>query len=545
MSNKTHKRGRRWPIVLLTLILLAGAGAAGAWYLGYWPGVSAATDSATSALPTVAIQSLDVAQSAVSASGNLELVATRSVPLGVGGIVRTVAVNVGDAVQAGQVLVQLDTTDLERAYAEAQLNVESAKLALADLQTPATAAERSEAQANLETAQQNLIDVQAGSSDTEVAAAQSSLAAAQLAYSEKQAGPTDDELTQLSATLRKNEIALADAQRAYDQVAWRGGESSESVALQTATIDYESAQAAYNEAIAPTAASAVQSSLSSIQSAQVQLNALLSSPTQAEIAAAEAQVATAQAALDDLEAGATESALRAKQISLEQALIALEHASRNLDAATLTAPVAGVVMSVNAEPGVRSSADSIVVTLSDPTQLQLVIDVAEADIVRVQVGQAATVELDALPGHTYAGVVAAIAPTNNSSASAISYPVTVRLTDGTLANVLPGMNAVATLTSEESVAAGSWLVPSNAVSAQGDISTIMVVRNNTPTPLQVTTSGVQGEWTIVQSNQLQSGDEVVGSLTSNLDSNVFGGPGGGMGGAMPMGGAGGPPPGGN
>ncbi len=545
MSNKTHKRGRRWPIVLLTLILLAGAGAAGAWYLGYWPGVSAATDSATSALPTVAIQSLDVAQSAVSASGNLELVATRSVPLGVGGIVRTVAVNVGDAVQAGQVLVQLDTTDLERAYAEAQLNVESAKLALADLQTPATAAERSEAQANLETAQQNLIDVQAGSSDTEVAAAQSSLAAAQLAYSEKQAGPTDDELTQLSATLRKNEIALADAQRAYDQVAWRGGESSESVALQTATIDYESAQAAYNEAIAPTAASAVQSSLSSIQSAQVQLNALLSSPTQAEIAAAEAQVATAQAALDDLEAGAPESALRAKQISLEQALIALEHASRNLDAATLTAPVAGVVMSVNAEPGVRSSADSIVVTLSDPTQLQLVIDVAEADIVRVQVGQAATVELDALPGHTYAGVVAAIAPTNNSSASAISYPVTVRLTDGTLANVLPGMNAVATLTSEESVAAGSWLVPSNAVSAQGGVSTIMVVRNNTPTPLQVTTSGVQGEWTIVQSNQLQSGDEVVGSLTSNLDSNVFGGPGGGMGGAMPMGGAGGPPPGGN
>ena len=544
MTNKTRRR-RRWPTVLLVALLLVGGSAAGAWYFGLLPGSSNATSSATSTLPTVAIQSLDVAQAAVSASGNLELVDERSVPLGVGGIVRTVAVATGDAVQAGQVLVQLDTTDLERAYAEAQLNVESAKLTLSDLQTPATPAELAEAQANLETAQQNLIDVQAGASAEEIAAAQSTLAAAQLSYGEKQAGPTDDEMTQLSATLRKNEIALADAQRAYDQVAWRGGESSESVALQSATIDYESALATYNEATAPTAASDVQSSLSSIQSAQAQLNTLLASPTQAEIAAAQAQVATAQAALDDLQTGATDSALRAKQISLEQSLIALEQASRDLEAATLTAPVDGVVMSVDAQVGVRSSADSTVVTLADPTQLQLVIDVAEADIVRVQVGQSATVELDALPGNEYAGVVAAIAPTNNSSASAISYPVTVRLTDASLASVLPGMNAVATLTSEEIVAAGSWLVPSNALNTQGGSSTVTVVRNNAPIPVQVTAAGVQGEWTIVQSSELQAGDEVVGSLVSNLDSNVFGGrPSGMTGGAIPMG-AGGPPPGGN
>ena len=544
MTNKTRRR-RRWPTVLLVALLLVGGSAAGAWYFGLLPGSSNATSSATSTLPTVAIQSLDVAQAAVSASGNLELVDERSVPLGVGGIVRTVAVATGDAVQAGQVLVQLDTTDLERAYAEAQLNVESAKLTLSDLQTPATPAELAEAQANLETAQQNLIDVQAGASAEEIAAAQSTLAAAQLSYGEKQAGPTDDEMTQLSATLRKNEIALADAQRAYDQVAWRGGESSESVALQSATIDYESALATYNEATAPTAASEVQSSLSSIQSAQAQLNTLLASPTQAEIAAAQAQVATAQAALDDLQTGATDSALRAKQISLEQSLIALEQASRDLEAATLTAPVDGVVMSVDAQVGVRSSADSTVVTLADPTQLQLVIDVAEADIVRVQVGQSATVELDALPGNEYAGVVAAIAPTNNSSASAISYPVTVRLTDASLASVLPGMNAVATLTSEEIVAAGSWLVPSNALNTQGGSSTVTVVRNNAPIPVQVTAAGVQGEWTIVQSSELQAGDEVVGSLVSNLDSNVFGGrPSGMTGGAIPMG-AGGPPPGGN
>ncbi len=542
MSNSQPRR--RWPRILLTAVLVVAivAGAAYAW--GAYSSKNAATTAmAATTAGTVAIQPLDVAKSAVSASGNLELVDERSVALGASGIVRTVAVKVGDAVQAGQTLLQLDTTDLERAYSQALLSVESANLALADLQTPATDAELSTAQANLETAQQNLVDLQTGTSGEEVAAARSALAAAQLSYSEDQAGPSADELTQLSASLHKNEIALADAQRAYDKVAWRGGDSAESVALQSATIDYESAKAAFDQSTAPSSGSSVQSALSNIQSAQVKLDDLLTSPTQAAIAAAQAQVSTAQAALDDMQRGPTESELRAKQIALEQSLIALEQAARELDAATLTAPIAGVIITINAAVGERSAADSVVMSIANPTDLQLVINVAEADIPYVTLGQAATIEIDALPGKSFTGEVAAIAPINNSTSGSVTYPVTVHLTDSALTGVLPGMNSVATLTSEVAASADSWLVPSNAISSDGATSTVVVVRDGATSAVPVTPAGVQGEWTIVQAPTLQAGDEVVGSLVSKLDSNTFGG--NRTGGAMPFGGGGGgPPPGG-
>jgi multidrug efflux pump subunit AcrA (membrane-fusion protein) len=113
----------------------------------------------------------------------------------------------------------------------------------------------------------------------------------------------------------------------------------------------------------------------------------------------------------------------------------------------------------------------------------------------------------------------------------------VRLTDDNLTGVLPGMNAVATLTSSQAVAANSWLVPTNAVRSQGDQSTVMVVRNEQPAPITVTTGLIQGEWTTVSSPELQAGDMVVGSLSSSDDESGFfglGGPPGG--GAMPMGG---------
>lgn len=548
------RRGYKWATIVMVVVLLAAAGYVAATRTGLLgssagtatgqAAASADTASADAAgLPTVAIQAADVAQTDISASGALALIDERSVALAVSGVVEEVNVAVGDSVQAGDMLMRLETSDLERSLAQAQLAVESANIALADLKEPASAADIAEAQAALVEAQENLADVQAGPSAAEVAAAQSSLAAAQSAYSELQAGPSAAELTQLSASLEKAEITLADAQRAYDQVAWQGsaGMSSQASDLQAATIDYESAKAAYEEATAAAADSELQSKAGAIQEARVQLNELLSSPTEAEIATAQSQVAQAEANLADVQAGATANDLRSAEITLQQNLIELEAAYRDLESAQVTAPMAGVVLSLNAQVGVRSSADTVVATLSDPQQLELVIGVAESDITDVSVGQPAQIEIDALPGQSFDGVVAAISPVSDSSSGTVSYPVTVRLTDDALAGVLPGMNAVATLTSQQAIAEGTWLVPNNALRTDGDLTTIVVVRDGQQVTVVVTAGGVQGEWTMVQSPELQAGDQVVGSVTSQLDSDTFGGPPGGM-----MGGAvmGGPPPGG-
>lgn len=570
--QQMQKKGNPWRVAAILLAVLMAATVA--WYLwtGSWPllgstttsqnaalsapaamgsaatgaetvsmQVSLGTDGTASTLPTVQVQSPQVAQSATSASGNLALMEERSVPLAVGGIVNAIHVQLGDSVAVGDLLVEVDTTELQRSLAQAQLSVESAQISLDELSEPATAVEIAQAQASLATAEQNLADLQEGPSATELAAAQSSLASAQASYTELMAGPSEDELTQLSASLRKAEISLADAQRAYDQVAWKGdaGASSQASALQSATIEYESTLAAFNESTAAASTSNVQSALSSINNAQSSLESLLSSSSAAEIEAAEASVAAAQADLLDLQTGPTARELRSAEISLENSLISLESAQRDFDSAVLVAPVAGTVTAVNATVGTRSSADSIVVTLADTSQLELVISVAEADIPNVVMGQAATIEIDALPTQSFTGEVSAISPIADASSTSVVFPVTIRLTSDNLTGVLPGMNAVATLEALTEVADNSWLVPANAVQSGDGSSTVTRVRAGAAVVIPVTVGSAQGEWLLVQSAELQAGDSVVGTVTSSDDdSEGFGGPpSGGM--MMPAGGGGG------
>ena len=280
-----------------------------------------------------------------------------------------------------------------------------------------------------------------------------------------------------------------------------------------------------------------------MQSAQATLNDLLNSPTAAEVASAQAAVADAEASLADVQAGATAADVQSAEITLQEALIALESAQRDLEAATVTAPISGYVITLDAAVGVQSSAGSVLATLADPSQLQLEISVAESDIPNVSIGQSAEIAVDALPSQSFTGVVTAIAPVNDSSASAVSYPVTIQLTGGEQTGLMVGMNAVATLESTQTLAAGSWLVPTNALRSDGMNTVVTVVRDDQSFAVTVTPGSVQGEWTIVTSAELQEGDQVVGSLSSqsNAQSDAqsdaqnggMGGP--PSGGVMPMG----------
>ena len=329
----------------------------------------------------------------------------------------------------------------------AELGVSSAKNQLAQLTQTADAADIAAAEAELAQAKETLAETLAGPGQDEVAAARSVLAAAQARYTELLQGPSDAELTQLGADLKKNEVALAKAQSDYDAVAWNSaaGMSTQAVDLQQATIDYESSLAAYQEATAQATASDTASAQGDIQDAQAKLDELLNSPTEAEIASAQAQVAQAEASLVELRTGPSELDLGDAQIALEQAIVDLEEAYTNLSKARVTAPIAGTVLAVDVEPGQRVSSNAVALLLADTSQLELTIDVAEIDIAKIQPGQPAAIEIDALPGRTFNGVVDYIAPVSDSSSGLVNFPVTIRLENGALGGVLPGMTAVATL----------------------------------------------------------------------------------------------------
>jgi len=492
-------------------------------------------------MSTVQIQPAASMLGEVSASGNIDLVTLRSVAVEVDGAVDQVLVNPGDTVQRGDVLLTIATTELERDVRRAELSVEAAKTKLEQLTEAADPADIVAAEADLAEALETLEETRQGPSAEEIAAARSTLASAQAHYDELLQGPTAAELTQLSADLRKKEVALQKAQEDYDKIAWQtsAGMTSQAVTLQDATIDYESALAAYEEATAPASTSDLESARGSIQDAQAKLDDLLNSPTPAEIASAEAAVAQAQASLTELQTGPSALDRRDAEISLEQAIVDLEEVYTNLSKAKVVSPIDGVVIDVAVESGERVSKNAIVSAVADATQLELTVDVAEIDVVKLSPGQSAEIEIDALPGRIFEGVVDYIAPSSDTSSGVVYYPVTIRLDPESLEGVLPGMTAVAAMQDTTAVAEDAWLVPNNAIRQQDEGDVVMVVRNGAMQRVVVTPGSVQGEWTVVQSPELRAGDQVVGSVTSFVGDNFRFGPGGG--GGMPMGG---PPAGG-
>jgi HlyD family secretion protein len=468
----------------------------------------------------------------VSAAGNIQVTSQRLVVLQAEGIVTQVAVEVGDLVAVDDLLVALDTTDLERAVEVAELKLADAQAQLDQLLEAADAAEIASAEASLASAQQSLAEVEAGPSQAELAAAEANLAAAQARYQELLAGPSEAELTQLSADLEKTMIDLQQAQWDYDKVSYMGdGASSQAAALQQATIDYEAAKAAYEIAIEPASESELQEAQSDIQSAQEQLDDLRAQPTQADLAAAQAQVASAQAQLEELLNGPSQAELRAAQISVESAQLDLEQAQTELARAHLYAPMDGTALSVDVEVGEQVQAGLSAVTLANLNALELTVNVAEVDINKIYLDQRAEITVDALPDEVFNGVVARIAPSSESESGVVNYPVTIQLTDTDLAGVQPGMTAVADILGDEM--ADSWLVPTNAVREIEGEGVVMILRDGQPAPISVTPQGSQGEWTVVQSAELQEGDEALGVVSSFLDQDDggtgFGPPGGGAG----------------
>lgn len=480
---------------------------------------------------TVAVRSAASSVGVVSAAGNLELANEQQVVVEVSGIVSQLPAKVGDVVEAGDLLVVLDSRDSERAVEQALLSLATAQADYADQLDGADPLEIAAAEASLRAAQENLADVMAGPSQQELASAQASLAAAQASYTDLQSGPTGAELTQLATAMRKAEVAVAEAQTNYDAIAWRNdaGMTSQAADLQSATLDYEDALAAYEQATAPATTSDLQSALSEIQNAQEQVTTLLNQPTAADIAEAESQVASAESSLKQLQAGGDVAAIETARAQLAQAQLDLDNAVVDLASTEIRAPMAGTVLTLDLTLGQQVSSGTTVATVADTTDLELTVNVAEVDIEQVQVGQPAEIELDALPGKSFEGTVIQVAPSNDPDQSVVNYPVTIQLSDDNLSGVRSGMTALATLTNQAT--ASGWLVPINAVQNTNGTAQITLVRNGATINVPVTTGSVQGEWLVVDSPEIQEGDQVVGSVTTlvNEDSEFRFGPGGGSG----------------
>src|SRR5262249_27057492 len=167
-----------------------------------------------------------------------------------------------------------------------------------------------------------------------------------------------------------------------------------------------------------------------------------------------AVLAAARASYDQTVAPPTRAALDAAGAQVAAARAALAAAQADFDAATLRAPFAGTIASVNGAVGMwvsggagGSSASgggsTGLIQLLDLSQLQIIAQVNEADMVRLRDGDPVTFMVSALPGQTFGGRVSGIQPQGTSSQNVVLYSVTIAVDRGAgdAAPLLPGMTA--------------------------------------------------------------------------------------------------------
>jgi HlyD family secretion protein len=99
-----------------------------------------------------------------------------------------------------------------------------------------------------------------------------------------------------------------------------------------------------------------------------------------------------------------EAAVAAAEARRDQAQLSVDAAKLNLERMTIRSPISGRILTLDARPGMRlAGADplvdqgaSAVVSVYDPQQLQVRVDVRLEDVPQVQIGQPATIETAAL-----------------------------------------------------------------------------------------------------------------------------------------------------
>jgi len=161
------------------------------------------------------------------------------------------------------------------------------------------------------------------------------------------------------------------------------------------------------------------------------------SPSQYDIDAAEAALDRATA--DEASANA----------AVSQAQAVLEANETDLQKAVIRSPINGVVLGRSVEPGQTVAASlqaPVLFTLAeDLTQMELHVDVDEADVGQVREGQAATFTVDAYPDRTFQAQITQVRYGSESTGGVVTYETVLKV-ENTDLSLRPGMTATADIT---------------------------------------------------------------------------------------------------
>lgn len=181
--------------------------------------------------------------------------------------------------------------------------------------------------------------------------------------------------------------------------------------------------------------------------------------------------------------------IKGNQASIQSAQANLARANKDLSRTTLTAPMNGVISSLSVKNGERVAGNSFalgteMMRVADLSVMEARVDVGENDIVKVNIGDSADVEVDAYNNRKFKGIVTQIAASTATSATGAAssasndvtnYEVRIRLDRSSYNDLIdprnpkkfvfrPGMNASADIKTKRHDNVLS--IPINSVSAR-------------------------------------------------------------------------------
>lgn len=360
----------------------------------------------------------------VGATGTVVSVDSKDLSISLTNIdVQSVDVEVGDTVEAGQMLMAFDTSDIEEDLADAKTQLSEAK--------EKNALSESDAARNVSDSELTK-DFQVSSAQTKVDNAYSQYQQAagncasakttldSLKAAESQANDTYTALgTSLSAASEKLNAAQSTYQTAQSNAAASPDDAALAAALKEAQAAYESAQNEYNTINAQygEAQNAYQTAVanrtaqeSAVQQAETQVASTYSDYNEQlknydyTVAQQDSSVAKAKSSQSATELSSDVSEQENK----------VEEYQSQLEEGILYAPIAGTVTAVNYEAGDTYDGGTII-TIQDCSSYEIEAEIGEYDISSIEKGQEVLIKTDATGDDELKGSVTFISPTSTAS----------------------------------------------------------------------------------------------------------------------------------
>ncbi len=399
------------------------------------------------------------------------------------GRIRTLAVEEGDVVSAGQAIAFLEDTDLASQVDESRAAISAAE---ADLSRARAAV----------TAQRN-------QSSASVKRAEAGVTAAEAQLADLQSGARPQEIEQAAENVAQARAQMLRAESELDRA---------EKLLQKGAVAAHQRDAAQTSAYAAAAA---------YRAAEAQLSLVKAGPRPDAVNAAKARLAASKAALNEALASrdsikVTESQADSASAQVARSAAAFSAARSQHDYAIVRSPFRGVVARKHMEVGEVAGPQSPVFTLAPLGKTWVTAEVDQEDLGFMDAGQQVVIATDAYPGRSAKGIVVRVSPIAEPKAvgrvRAKIVRARIEVSSGDLP-LKPGMEV--DITGRKRIGQDLMLVPNEALVQIGDRQEVYVIRGGRVRRRTVTTGASSYEQTAVLSG-LRPGDLVAVSMPDRL-----------------------------